>query len=96
MTDGGKGTTISAKGTIYADAGGSFKLSLEGKPPVSREVTLDLDGDCMIHLGLSIPPEDGAAAMPTALRGILVDGAREILAIQTDPGSMVAARFTAR
>jgi hypothetical protein len=29
------------------------------------------------------------------MRGLLVNGGREILAIQTDAGSMVAARFNA-
>jgi hypothetical protein len=96
MTDSAKPTVISAKGTIYADTGGSYKLSLDGKPPVSRDVILELDPDCTIHLGLSIPSEDGAAAMPSELRGIVVDGARAILAIQIDPGSMVAAKFAAR
>jgi hypothetical protein len=29
-----------------------------------------------------------------AMRGFLVNGGKEILAFQTDPGAMVAARFT--
>jgi len=30
------------------------------------------------------------------LRGVLADGGKEILAIQTDPGESVSARFMAR
>jgi hypothetical protein len=40
--------------------------------------------------------QDGEEAEPSlmAMRGFLVNGGKEILAFQTDPGAMVAARFT--
>ena len=48
------------------------------------------------RIALHLPAQDGTdAELPTmAMRGFLVSGGREILAFQTDPGAMVAARFT--
>jgi len=45
---------------------------------------------------MDTPAEDEQDAEPLlmAMRGFLVDGGKEILAFQTDPGAMVAARFT--
>jgi hypothetical protein len=37
----------------------------------------------------------GGDPLLISMRGFLVNGGREILAIQTDPGAMVAGRFTA-
>ena len=46
---------------------------------------------------LILPAQDGQVAEPSPImnmRGFLVDGGKEILAFQTDPGAMVSARFT--
>jgi hypothetical protein len=48
-----------------------------------------VDADCIVRIELG-------AEDPVHLRGILVNGGKEILAIQTDPGKTVSARFTAR
>jgi len=50
--------------------------------------------ECTMHLQLTLP-EHGGVALPMNLRGILADGGKEILAIQTDPGWMVSAKFSA-
>lgn len=70
---------------------------------VSAKGTLDtgengfrVDGDCSVHFRLTVPGQDGPAGeLPTmTMRGFLVAGGQEILAFQTDPGAMVAARLT--
>jgi hypothetical protein len=71
---------VSAKGTLDIAENGSFQV----------------DSDCSVRFAWTLPDEDGqvAESSPMAMRGFLVNGGKEILAFQTDPGSMVAARFT--
>jgi len=64
---------------------------------VSAKGTLDsggfqVDSDCSVHFSMSVPDSD----RPMTMRGFLVAGGREILAFETDPGAMVAARLTAK
>ena len=72
--------TVSAKGTLYIAENGSFQV----------------DSDCSVRFEWILPAEDEQDAEPLlmAMRGFLVNGGKEILAFQTDPGAMVAARFT--
>lgn len=72
--------TLSAKGTLDIAENGSFEV----------------DSDCSVRFEWILPAEDEQDAEPSlmAMRGFLVNGGKEILAFQTDPGAMVAARFT--
>jgi hypothetical protein len=71
---------VSAKGTLDIAENGSFQVG----------------SDCSVRFEWILPAEDEQDAEPLlmAMRGFLVDGGKEILAFQTDPGAMVAARFT--
>jgi len=72
--------TVSAKGTLDIAENGSFQV----------------ESDCSVRFGWTIPAQEGLAAgpLPMTMRGFLVNAGKEILAFQTDPGAMVAARFT--
>ncbi len=72
--------TVSAKGTLDIAENGSFQL----------------ESDCSVQFELTLPDQDGqdTEVSPMAMLGFLVNGGKEILAFQTDPGAMVAARFT--
>ncbi|HTT65973.1 MAG TPA: hypothetical protein VMG35_29185 [Bryobacteraceae bacterium] len=85
---------VDATGKMAADPYGSFTLNRRGGDGAPADVALDLESDCVVHLEFTLPAKDGQAALPLNLRGILVDGAREILAIATDPGWMLSATFT--
>jgi hypothetical protein len=71
---------VSAKGTLDTAENGSFQV----------------ETDCSVRFGWTLPARAGQVGEPSlmAMRGFLVDGGKEILAFQTDPGAMVAARFT--
>ena len=73
--------TVSAKGTLDIAENGSFQV----------------ESDCSIRFELTLLAQDGRGAEPSpmTMRGFLVNGGKEILAFQTDPGAMVAARFSA-
>ncbi len=79
---------ISATGMAEPDAAGAIKLTLGD---AAGSGTIAIDSSCIAQLTLALPSGD-----TVALRGILVDGGKRILAIETDPGSTVTATFTAR
>jgi hypothetical protein len=80
MLEGEVAHTVAAKGTLDIAENGSFEVG----------------SDCSVRFEWMLPAEDEQDAEPLlmAMRGFLVDGGKEILAFQTDPGAMVAARFT--
>ena len=65
-------------------------VSAEGTLDVAENGSFQVDSDCSVHFVWTLP--DGPS--PMTMRGFLVNGGKEILAFQTDPGAMVAARFT--
>jgi hypothetical protein len=64
-------------------------VSAEGTLDVVENGSFQVDSDCSVHFLLTLP----AGSSPMTMRGFLVNGGKEILAFQTDPGAMVAARF---
>jgi|SRR5580658_2335587 hypothetical protein len=96
MLPGETSSRVDAKGLIQADENGNFKLTLAGAAAAATDVTIAVDAECIVDLGLVIPAKDaGTSATPMALHGVLVEEGKKILAIQTDPGAMVTAVFTA-
>jgi hypothetical protein len=69
------------EGMVDADGNGK----LDGK----AAGVFEIDSDCIVHIDL-------AMENPIKLRGVLVNGGKEILAIRIDPGGAATARFTAR
>lgn len=95
MMPGEVSSTVAAEGLIAADDSGNFKLTLRDHPWVTTDVTVTVESDCFVQIGLALPAEAGETITLMTLRGILLNDGREILAIQTDPGASVSARFTA-
>lgn len=95
MTPGEIAGVVDAKGLMKADGGAIFKLTVEGNSAAATDATLSVDAQCIVSIQLTLPATDTKTATPMALRGVLVDEGKEILAIQTDPGAMVSAALTA-
>ena len=94
MEAGQSADTISVSGKAEVQ-GGKLALHVTDKP-VPGDGTFDVDGDCVVTMDLNLPPNAATGAATTInLRGMLVDDGKEILAIQTDPGAAVTARFIA-
>jgi hypothetical protein len=92
---------ISAKGVIDTDPSGKFTLSrgnarAGGSMDAKSDGTFEVDDDCIVRFEFVLPAGGSEAPVPMKLRGILVNEAREILAIHTDPSAVVSAKFTAR
>jgi len=64
-------------------------VSAEGTIDTAENGSFQVDSDCAVHFVLTLPPEPS----PMTMRGFLVNSGKEILAFQTDPGAMVAARL---
>lgn len=80
MLPGEISRTVSASGTLDIGENGSFEV----------------DSDCAVRFALTLPAQNaqGGEPPPMTMRGFLVEGGKEILAFQTDPGAMVAARLS--
>ena len=81
MLPGELSVTVSSKGSLDTIENGSFEV----------------ERDCSVRFDWALPAEDGQVdeSLPMTMRGFLVNGGKEILAFQIDPGAMVAARFIA-
>jgi len=95
MIPGGTASTVAAKGLIQTDENASFKLASSDHSAEPTDVTIAVDGECIVDIQLTLPASGAGTAVATILRGILIDEGKQILAIATDPGAMVSATFTA-
>jgi hypothetical protein len=79
MNPGEVARTVTGKGVIDTTRDGGFQV----------------DSDCAVHFTLTLPAADGQSESPLIpMRGFLVNGGKEILAFEPDPGAMVSARLT--
>ena len=79
MLEGQAGRSVSGRGTLDTAENGSFQV----------------ESDCSVKFQLPMLTQSGTSVQSSAmnLRGFLVNGGKEILAFQTDPGAMVAAHL---
>jgi hypothetical protein len=88
--------TISAQGVLHIDGVSRATLiqTFDGED-VPADGTWSVESDCTFHFEFALPVKTGKTAVPMALRGILVNQGQQILAIQTNPATVAAVRFTA-
>lgn len=79
---------ISADGLLQPDAAGALKLTVAGATGTG---SISIDSDCVATITMNLP-----AGLTVALRGILVDSGKRILAVETDPGTTVTAVLNAK
>jgi hypothetical protein len=89
MNPGETAHRISLDGVLTADPAGNLAfLNGDAATPAGHA---SVDSDCIVELDLT--PPQGA---PMKFRGVLVSDGKEILAIDTDPGTAANARFRSR
>ena len=99
LATGGAPTNVSSAGAIHMDAEGKLTLTQTrraGSGALMAPGTFEVKSDCIVTFDLTLTDRDGGMSPSVKLRGVLAEGGKEILAIQTDPGESVSARFTAR
>lgn len=90
MNPGDVARRISTAGSVEPDAAGNLKIiNPGGAAPTAGTITVD--ADCFAQISMALPSGDSIN-----LRGILVNGGKLILAMQTDAGASVTAKFRAK
>ena len=86
---------VSVRGVVIAD--GARNLSFDSGPdePALGAGSYEVADDCFVTLVLELPAAEHKTAT-MHFRAILVDDGREVLGIQTDPGTVVALRLTSQ
>jgi hypothetical protein len=79
---------IESAGTAETDPAGALKLTIGSTTGTG---TISIDGDCIATVALTLPSGD-----TLALRGVLVNSGKRILAVETDPGTTATGSFTAK
>ena len=93
MLPGETAHAVSSTGAIDV-AAGNITLTPDG-PHAPTTGTVEVDSDCIATMQLDLSVGDSDAKVPMKLRGVLVDDGKQILSIQTDPGTTVIAKFSA-
>jgi hypothetical protein len=88
--------TVSGSTTPMLPGQVPHAVSANGTLDIARNGSFQVESDCSVTFGLTLPRQDGQVDQPSPMnmRGFLVNGGKEILAFQTDPGAMVSARLT--
>jgi len=89
MNPGDLGRQVSTEGSVEPDAAGNLKIAIPNASATTGTITVD--SDCFATITMTLPSGDSIA-----LRGVLVNGGKRILAMETDPGTTVTAKFTAK
>jgi hypothetical protein len=85
---GGGGTTVTEKGTMDADGAGNLTLNVLDQ---ATGGTYEVDSECFVEIRYT-----PASGDEINLRGILVNGGKEVMAIHTDPEVTGTVKLTAR
>jgi len=88
MEPGQEAHRVSLSGTAVIQDGRQIRLERTGDA-AALDGTFEVDSDCVVRIETGAP-------VAMKLRGFLVADGKEILAIQTDPGYIVTAHFTAQ
>jgi hypothetical protein len=86
--------SVSGSTTPMQEGDTSQAVAARGTLDVSRNGTFHVDAECIVDFDLLLSGVN-QRLVSLHMRGILAEGGQEILAIQTDPGAMVAARLDA-
>jgi hypothetical protein len=78
---------------VVADGSGGLSITERGQ---RTSGSYTVDSDCIMELQIGMIGRGWESGSLVKLRGVLVDDGREILAVQSDPQRVAAARFRTR
>jgi hypothetical protein len=88
--DSGRTTgSVTTNGLMEADGNGNLSYAPDRSAPFRNAGTFESEDDCFVQLTWQLPGE----TKDSSFRGILVDGGRQLLGIQSDPGPVVDLRM---
>ena len=86
---------VSLQGVLIADGARNLSFASGPDEPALAVGSYEVLDDCFVNLVLELPGDEHQAAA-RHFRAILVDNGREVLGIQTDPGTVVALRLVSK
>jgi hypothetical protein len=86
-------SSVSVRGSMQRQ-GSQLTLNVEGGSGTPGTGTVEVDGDCFVHLDLTFPQSTGDP-VEMKFRGMLVQAGAELIGMETDPGTAVSVRLTA-
>jgi hypothetical protein len=87
------GGKVTGSGTLEADGSSSVKATPDPNSWAVTGGTFQIEDGCFVHLELEGPAADSRSTQVN-FRGVLVNGGKGLLGIQTDPGTAVSIRLT--
>jgi hypothetical protein len=84
--------TIGVRGLLTADGAGNVAFSPTTQFPTAPAGTYEFEDGCVVHLALELAAGDNETALMN-FRAVLDNGGREVIGIQTDPGTTVSIRL---
>ena len=85
---------VSFTGLLIADGAGGLSFATRPDLPTLAAGSYDIQGDCLGELKLEL--RLGSKTETTHFRAIVVENGHHVLAIETDPGTVVALRLVSR
>jgi hypothetical protein len=85
---------VSFTGLLNADGAGRFSFATRPDLPTPAAGTYAVRGDCFAELTLEL--RLGSKTETTHFRAVLVENGRQVLAVETDPGTVVALRLVSK
>jgi hypothetical protein len=82
---------VSVRGVLIADGARNLYFDSGPDEPALAAGNYEVQDDCFVKLVMELPADEHQAAA-MHFRAIVVDNGREVLGIQTDPGTVVAIR----
>ena len=86
---------VSLQGVLIADGASNLSFASGPDEPALAAGSYEVLDDCFVKIVLELPADEHQAAA-MHFRAILVDNGREVLGIQTDPGTIVALRLVSK
>jgi hypothetical protein len=83
---------VSTNGFVDVDSAGGLSFSRDAAVPPVTAGTYEFADGCFLNLAFKLPA-DGDEEFVSNFRAILVNGGKEVLGIQTDPGTTVSLRM---
>jgi hypothetical protein len=80
---------IAVRGLLTADGAGNVAFSPATQFAPAPVGTYEFEEGCLVHLAMELAAGDNETALMN-FRGVLVNGGREVIGIQTDPGTTVS------
>jgi hypothetical protein len=87
---------VSWGGLIEADGQGSLAYAPGASSPFEDAGTFQMQDDCILNITLELSSGEGESGNTVwNFRGVLVNGGKTVLGIQSDPGTVVTLRLSA-